>query len=257
MSPRSGLDYFFDGVHLAFSPGIRRFTLLPLIINLLLVGTALYYLFTHLNDWINQWLNALPSFLSWLYYLLWPLLTITILGTFSYFFSTLANFIASPFHGLLAEKVEQKITGEIESDLSLFSVLKDTPRILLREGQKLLYVIPRALGLFLLLLIPGLGQTLGPIVWFLFTAWILAIQYCDYSFDNHKVDFKVMRNQLKQKPGKTYGFGMIVALLTTVPVVNLFIMPIAVCGATAMWVGEFKYSHTNHSASASKTISTK
>ncbi|MDG4871044.1 EI24 domain-containing protein, partial [Guyparkeria sp. 1SP6A2] len=76
----------------------------------------------------------------------------------------------------------------------------------------------------------------------LFTAWILAIQYCDYSFDNHKVDFKVMRNQLKQKPGKTYGFGMIVALLTTIPVVNLFIMPIAVCGATAMWVGEFKYS---------------
>ncbi|WP_438881878.1 EI24 domain-containing protein, partial [Bacillus cereus group sp. Bce001] len=72
-----------------------------------------------------------------------------------------------------------------------------------------------------------MGQTLGPIVWFLFTAWILAIQYCDYSFDNHKVDFKVMRNQLKQKPGKTYGFGMIVALLTTIPVVNLFIMPIA------------------------------
>ncbi|MGT0150078.1 hypothetical protein ACT691_13365 [Vibrio metschnikovii] len=26
-------------------------------INVLLIGTALYYLFTHLNDWIAQWLD--------------------------------------------------------------------------------------------------------------------------------------------------------------------------------------------------------
>ncbi|MCG6326383.1 sulfate transporter CysZ, partial [Vibrio alginolyticus] len=103
--PRSGLGYFFYGFDIAVSPGIRRFVLMPLLANILLVGGALYYLFSHLDSWINNWMGQIPVWLSWLSYLLWPLLVITILATFSYFFSTLANFIAAPFNGLLAEKV--------------------------------------------------------------------------------------------------------------------------------------------------------
>ncbi|MCG3727962.1 sulfate transporter CysZ [Vibrio cincinnatiensis] len=239
-SQHSGFGYFIEGIKLAFSPGIRRFVLLPLFANLLLVGGAMYYLFTHLDSWINQWIDALPDFLSWLSYLLWPLLTLTILGTFSYFFSTLANFIAAPLNGLLAEKVEQKITGQTVSEQSIWGLIKDTPRILLRECRKMAYIIPKAIGLFLLLLIPALGQTVGPILWFIFTAWMLSIQYCDYPFDNHKVDFNAMRHSLKQKQSKAYGFGMIISILTAIPVLNLFIMPVAVCGATSMWVNEFK-----------------
>lgn len=237
---RSGLGYFFYGFDIAVSPGIRRFVLMPLLTNILLVGGALYYLFSHLDSWINDWMGQIPDWLSWLSYILWPLLVITILATFSYFFSTLANFIAAPFNGLLAEKVEEKLTGKKVNDDGVLAVVKDVPRIMAREWRKLVYVLPKAIGLFILLLIPALGQTLGPILWFIFTAWMLAIQYCDYPFDNHKVTFNDMRNSLKQKQGKAYTFGMLVSVLTTIPVVNLFVMPVAVCGATAMWVNEFR-----------------
>lgn len=237
---RSGFGYFFYGLELALSPGIRRFVIMPLLANILLVGGALLYLFSHLDSWINQWMGQIPDWLSWLSYILWPLLVVTILATFSYFFSTLANFVAAPFNGLLAEKVEEKLTGHTINDEGILAVIKDVPRIMAREWRKLLYTLPKAIGLFLLLLIPALGQTLGPILWFLFTAWMLAIQYCDYPFDNHKVAFNDMRNNLKQKQGKAYGFGMLVSVLTTIPIINLFVMPVAVCGATAMWVSEFK-----------------
>ncbi|MCW8332656.1 sulfate transporter CysZ [Vibrio paucivorans] len=237
---RTGFGYFFYGIELALAPGIRRFVLMPLLANIVLVGGALFYLFSNMGVWIDQLMGQLPEFLSWLSYLLWPLVVITILGTFSYFFSTLANFIAAPFNGLLAEKVEEKLVGNRINDDSLFDTLKDTPRIMAREWRKLVYVLPKAIGLFLLLLIPALGQTVGPILWFIFTAWILAIQYCDYPFDNHKVSFNDMRYKLKQKQSKAYGFGALVALFTTIPVLNLIIMPVAVCGATAMWVAEFK-----------------
>ncbi len=240
---RSGLGYFFYGFDIAVSPGIRRFVLMPLLTNILLVGGALYYLFSHLDSWINDWMGQIPDWLSWLSYILWPLLVITILATFSYFFSTLANFIAAPFNGLLAEKVEEKLTGKKVNEDGVLAVVKDVPRIMAREWRKLLYVLPKAIGLFLLLLIPALGQTLGPILWFIFTAWMLAIQYCDYPFDNHKVSFNDMRNSLKQKQGKAYGFGFLVAFLTTIPIINLIVMPVAVCGATAMWVNEFKRNH--------------
>ncbi|MCE7602685.1 sulfate transporter CysZ [Vibrio fluvialis] len=242
---RSGLGYFFYGFDIAVSPGIRRFVLMPLLTNILLVGGALYYLFSHLDIWINDWMGQIPDWLSWLSYILWPLLVITILATFSYFFSTLANFIAAPFNGLLAEKVEEKLTGKKVSDDGVLAVVKDVPRIMAREWRKLVYVLPKAIGLFILLLIPALGQTLGPILWFIFTAWMLAIQYCDYPFDNHKVTFNDMRNSLKQKQGKAYTFGMLVSVLTTIPVVNLFVMPVAVCGATAMWVNEFRGQYVN------------
>ena len=237
---RSGFGYFFYGLELALSPGIRRFVIMPLLANILLVGGALFYLFSHLDSWINQWMGQIPDWLSWLSYILWPLLVLTILATFSYFFSTLANFVAAPFNGLLAEKVEEKLTGHTINDEGILAVIKDVPRIMSREWRKLVYTLPKAIGLFLLLLIPALGQTLGPILWFLFTAWMLAIQYCDYPFDNHKVSFHDMRNNLKQKQGKAYGFGMLVSVLTTIPIINLFVMPVAVCGATAMWVSEFK-----------------
>lgn len=242
---RSGLGYFFYGFDIAVSPGIRRFVLMPLLTNILLVGGALYYLFSHLDSWINDWMGQIPDWLSWLSYILWPLLVITILATFSYFFSTLANFIAAPFNGLLAEKVEEKLTGKKVNDDGVLAVVKDMPRIMAREWRKLVYVLPKAIGLFILLLIPALGQTLGPILWFIFTAWMLAIQYCDYPFDNHKVTFNDMRNSLKQKQGKAYTFGMLVSVLTTIPVVNLLVMPVAVCGATAMWVNEFRGQYVN------------
>lgn len=237
---RSGFGYFFYGLELAVKPGIRQFVLLPLLANVLLVGGALFYLFSHLDVWIEQLMGQLPGFLSWLSYILWPLLVLTILATFSYFFSTLANFVAAPFNGLLAEKVEEHLTGRAVNDDGMLAVVKDTPRILAREWKKLLYVLPKAIGLFILLLIPALGQTLGPILWFGFTAWMLAVQYCDYPFDNHKVPFNEMRNSLKQKQGKAYSFGALVAIFTTIPILNLIVMPVAVCGATAIWVAEFK-----------------
>ena len=69
---------------------------------------------------------------------------------------------------------------------------------------------------------------------------MLAIQYCDYPFDNHKVPFSTMRKALKLQWKHSYGFGISVYLLSLVPLINLLIMPVAVCGATAMWVDKFR-----------------
>lgn len=58
--------------------------------------------------------------------------------------------------------------------------MKDVPRIMKREWQKFAWYLPRAIVLLILYFIPGIGQTIAPVLWFLFSAWMLAIQYCDY-----------------------------------------------------------------------------
>ena len=49
-----------------------------------------------------------------------------------------------------------------------------------------------------------------------------------------------MKNELAIKRNITVTFGGLVSLCTFVPAVNLVIIPVAVCGATAMWVNEYR-----------------
>lgn len=239
-SSGNGFHYFAQGWQLIRLPGIRRFVLIPLLINILLMGGTFIWLFMRLGEWLPALMSYVPDWLQWLSYILWPLTVISILLVFSYFFSTIANWIAAPFCGLLAEQLEGRLTGKPLPDSGWGAMVKDIPRIMKREWQKLAYYLPRALVLLLLYFIPGFGQTIAPVLWFLFSAWMLAIQYCDYPFDNHKVPFQQMRQALRRHKTHNMQFGALVSLFTMIPILNLAIMPVAVCGATAMWVDRYR-----------------
>ncbi|ARU94829.1 sulfate transporter CysZ [Tatumella citrea] len=236
----NGIHYFRQGWQLATLPGIRRYVIVPLLVNIVLMGAAFSWLFFRLEQWIPRLLGHIPHWLQWLDYLLWPLAILSLLLIFGYFFSTLANWIAAPFCGLLAEQLESRLTGHPLADGGWKGLIKDLPRIMLREWQKLKYYLPRAIILLLIHFIPVVGQTLAPLLWFLFGAWMMAIQYCDYPFDNHRVPFLQMRRTLATHRTAHLQFGALVSIFTLVPLVNLVIMPVAVCGATAMWVDHYR-----------------
>ncbi len=99
-TPRSGVYYFSQGWKLIGLPGIRRYVFLPLLVNVLLMGAAFWWLFTRLGSWIPSLMSHVPDWLQWLNYLLWPVVVLSILLVFGYFFSTIANWIAAPFSGL-------------------------------------------------------------------------------------------------------------------------------------------------------------
>lgn len=242
-APKNGVSYFAEGWRLIRLPGIRRFVLLPLLVNFVLMGGAFWWLLSQLNRWIPALLSYVPAWLHWLSYLLWPLAVISVLLVFGYFFSTIANWIAAPFNGLLAEQLEARLTGSPPPDTGIMELIGDIPRIMKREWQKFIWYLPRAFGLLVLYFVPGVGQTLAPILWFLFSAWMLAIQYCDYPFDNHKVSFVDMRAALREEKVINMQFGSLVSLFTLIPVLNLVIMPVAVCGATALWVERYRAHH--------------
>ena len=237
---KSAISYLLTGLQLIRQPGLRLFVILPLLTNFLLFSGGLFWLFSSLDAMTQGIINQLPEWLSWLSYLIWPLAIITILLVFSFIFGMVANWLAAPFNGLLAEQVEQRLTGQQSQEVSIRMLIKDIPRLFLREWQKFLYFLPRALFCLLLFFVPVLGQTLAPVLWLLFCGWMAAIQYCDYPFDNHKIPFHTMRAQLREHKTVNMTFGVLVTLLTSIPLLNLFIMPIAICGATAMWVDRYR-----------------
>ncbi len=245
INKRSGVSYFSQGFSLITVQGLRRFVFVPLFINLCLFAGAFYYLFGEIAIAIHYIVNLIPEWLGWLkdglVYALWPIALISVLLIFALIFGTLANWIAAPFNGLLAEKVEQHLTGQTIDSSGMADLVKDLPRTFGRELTKLLYYIPRAIGFIILFFIlPVIGQVL----WFLFNGWMMAVQYTDYPFDNHKIPFTTMKQQLNERKSLSFSFGLTVSVFSLIPIVNFIVMPVAICGATAMWVEQFKPQHT-------------
>lgn len=232
-----GMEYFFSGFKLITQKGLKRFVLIPLLINIVLFISSMFLLIAKFSEWITAFINWLPSILSWLEWLIWPMAIFVTIFSYGMLFTVITNFIAAPFNGLLSEKVELHLTGQKINDDGLADIVKDVPRMLGREWTKLCYYLPRAIGFFILLwVLPVIGQVL----WVMFTCWMYAVQYKDYPFDNHKISFNEMKSDLKQKQTLSYGFGLAVMLLTAIPIVNLIVMPVAVCGATRLWVDQYR-----------------
>ncbi|ATC99000.1 sulfate transporter CysZ [Pseudoalteromonas spongiae] len=235
-----GFEYFLSGFSLISQKGLKRFVLIPLLINLVLFGSSLFFIIGWIEQGVNYVNGYLPDFLSWLEFIIWPSALLLVLFIYSMVFTVITNFIAAPFNGLLSEKVELYLTGQRVNDDGLADLLKDVPRMLGRELAKLMYYLPKALlFLILLLFIPVFGQ----VMWFLFSAWMFAVQYIDYPFDNHKIPFAEARQHLKQKQGLSYGFGSAVLIFSMVPIVNLIVMPVAVCGATRLFVENYRINY--------------
>lgn len=236
-NPVKGGRYVLRGLALLAEKKLRVFVLIPLIINILLFSIALSVLFNQLPNWIDSWLSLLPGFLSFLEFILYPLFALTAVLVVYYSFSILANILAAPFNGLLSERVEQMVSKREVADASFKELVAIIPRSIGREFAKLAYYIPRLILLLILSFIPGINL-FAPLFWFLFGAWMMVIQYCDYPMDNNNVSFSAMRSQLKKQRFTGLGFGALVQLGMMVPILNFIMMPVAVIGATLYWIEE-------------------
>ncbi|HAB02945.1 MAG TPA: sulfate transporter CysZ [Pseudomonas sp.] len=234
----SGPQYLREGLKLVLSPGLRLFVLLPLTINLLLFGGLIYFAGHQFSLWLDALMPTLPDWLSFLSYILWPLFVALLVLMVFFTFTLVANVIAAPFNGFLAEKVEVVVRGQ--DPFPAFSwgeLVAMVPRTFGREMRKLGYFLPRAIGLFILSLIPVVNVIAAPL-WLLFGVWMMAIQYIDYPADNNKMSWQDMLAWLRQKRWQSLGFGGITYLALLIPVVNVLMMPAAVAGATLFWVRE-------------------
>jgi CysZ protein len=56
--------------------------------------------------------------------------------------------------------------------------------------------------------------------------------------DNHQLGFRDVKEAVRRRRLSSLGFGGIVALCTGIPVINFFVVPSAVVGATLLWCEE-------------------
>ena len=239
----SGIRYFFRGLGLISEPGIRGFVLFPVLINLLIFSAVTWFLLGLTDDFTTWVTGALGDWVESFLWLVWLVLGLLWLILYGYSFSIISNSIAAPFYGLLAERVQAKVTGKAPDEpLNLRTFLAMVKRTMIREWQKLLYILPRLLGLLVvsipLSFIPVIGMVV-PALWFIWSAWSLSLQNLDYAADNNLVTFPDMKTSMKKHRVYCLSFGSAVAIAAAIPVFNLLAIPAAVAGGTALWLEQW------------------
>lgn len=234
----TAFTYMKKGLLLLKNPIIRTYALIPILINIIIaigVIIGLHHSFSSLTSWLD---NLLPSWLHWLDWLIWLLYSASLIFFFIYLFNIVANIIAAPFNGFLAEAVQRHYNIPIQNRQSTFKVMMSAIK---RQMDILLYCIPLGLGGTILFFIP-LINIFAPLIWFLLSAWMMTLQYSDYAFDNNHIYFKTMKKALGTRRSLSLSFGGFIVILSMIPLLNLIIIPTAVISATLIYLDNFHES---------------
>jgi CysZ protein len=97
-----------------------------------------------------------------------------------------------------------------------------------------------ALLVVIISVIPGLNFA-APFLWIILGAWMMSLQFIDYPMDNHRLPFREVREACSARRGTSIGFGVIVAFVSGIPILNLALIPAAVAGATLLWCDELRH----------------
>lgn len=239
-NPITGINYLIQGFGIVFKPGLRRYVVIPLLINFIIFGGLIWFGASQFEVLLAMFLPQLPEWLQWLEWLFWVIFVIASLLILFFAFSVLANIIGAPFNGLLAEAVEHYLTGHLPEEAGGWKkMLVDIGPTMLDEMRKLAYFIGWSIPFLILFIIPVIN-IIAPFAWIAFSAWMLTIEYADYPMGNHGMRSDEQKIRLKKKRFLSLGFGGAVTVATMVPILNFLVMPAAVAGATAMWVREYK-----------------
>ena len=241
-NPFSGAAYFINGLSLIKANGLRRYVLVPLLINIIIFSAGLWFAIAQFEIFISWALSSLPDWLSWLEWIMWPLFTLTFYGLVFFGFSIIANIIAAPFNGPLAAAVERHISGTQNTAITkpFTQEVKDS---IVNELVKLKHSLYLMMPLVFLSLISFAFPLISPLVavlWMIYTVWVLTLEYADFPMANHAMSFPAIREKLASKRILSLGFGSMVLLATMIPFINFLVMPVAVAGATKMYINEFK-----------------
>jgi CysZ protein len=217
------LESFIQAFSLLKQPGIKQFLILPVLINLVIYTLAFYFGFNALTDWSN---SLIPTWLSWIDWLLFPVIASLFFVTGIFTFTLLANLVASPFYGQLSHYILKRIHTSDHSPSAL-----SWQSSLTSEFRKMTYIVIRLIPLLILFVIPGINLV-APFFWALFACWGMAMEFLAYPMDEYSYTFEEQKIILRQNRTGTLVFGAIIAIGMTIPLVNLIAGQFAVISAS-------------------------
>jgi CysZ protein len=235
-NPVYAMQCLMKGLSWLGKTSLRKFLLMPILINLVLYSVAFVLAYVYLLDFIA---HLIPAWLHWLAWLLKPLFFICFVLVGFFTFTVLANLIASPFYGKLASKtlaliIENKPeqTEEQEAENSEFEFSEPNwLQVMSGELRRIAYLLKWMCVLVIVSLIPGLNL-ISPLFWAIFGAWGCALEFFAYPLENKGLLFQEQKSAVANVRFGALSFGAVVLAGLSLPFFNLIVAPAAVIAAT-------------------------
>jgi len=217
--------------HMARHPGLWRYGVVPVLLNLLittmllvvLVGLAVLF-FSRLHPWFaDGWLWRLAEILFGL------LLLGCVLGLALVAYLVLQGILCGHFYGKLARQVVLQLGARPEEikEVPLSYQVADT----LRDVGFLAVVNAACIAVQI---VPGIGSILGICGGYYFNCFTFGLDFFDHPLALRGVRRREKRAFAKRHRAHTLGLGTAVLALTLLPVVNAVLLTTAVTGAVLL-----------------------
>jgi CysZ protein len=241
LPPSSGPVDFFRGLALPFRAvrvmlGTPRLVLLSIVSALVTSGVLLGLVVAWWGpafDWATR-LVGTGSWRSWVAPVVGFLFFA--LGTFVSAL-TLPNLVLAPLQDPISEATETRCGDFIAPPFVLRGAVKGT---LFSLGHTLLRLVTQLLGLAVLVplnLIPGAGSVAWAIAGSTWGMFCLAIEHLSNPMARHLYPFGQVVIVLRRRVWLALGFGAALWVMLWVPIVNFFLMPVAVVAGTLLYRG--------------------
>ncbi len=233
-----GLATPFKGIKFLLSnlPLVRYF-LIPFGINILIFGIGTWIFYAYFGDLIS-WV---PTWEAWYGKILYYLVSVVFILLYALFmvfgFTAIGSIIASPFLDVLSQRTEEIYLGKtIDEPFSFKILIKDSSAAVTNEIKKLSMFLALQIILLLANFIPVLGSIFYAIAAPLLTIFFLAFEYMDFTFSRKRETFGQKTRFIFKNKGACMGMGASFFFTTIIPFINFFVMPIAVIGATLLYL---------------------
>jgi CysZ protein len=215
------------------------YAVMPLVINSAII-TALGVLAVIFFPDLRNLLWSYPAS-GWLLQVLWygasVLLGIVMVLALFVLFIILSGVIAGPFNSKLSRYTRESLSGKKLDPAG--GIYVDVILTLLNEVKKLFYFVGLQLLILPLNIIPVVGNLAYIVIGGYLTWMFLAYAFLEYAIEQEDwvISMRQRRQYMRARRGAALGFGSAVSLVFLIPIVDLFLAPVAVVGAAMLYEG--------------------
>jgi CysZ protein len=224
-------DGFRGASHIFRHPRLWIWVLLPAVI----IAILLILLIGALIAWLSPFIAAVAAYLpgEWAGNVIKILLGIILtIASFSVVFS-IASIIAGPFNELLSEAIEEQITGTKGGKFRVLGFLHDIAIGLIHSLRRIfIYLLTMGLLLIVGLVIPVVGTAVAALGSWIATARFASYDAYDSVFSRRRMAYRAKLQYLNHNLWRSMGLGGVMAVMSIIPLLNLFALSMGAAGAT-------------------------
>ena len=145
------------------------------------------------------------------------------------------SLVLAPLQDPISEATEEHCGNFTAPPFSIARTVKSAAFSIAHTASRLFIFATGYIVLLPLHIVPGIGSVTYAVLSTTWGCWWLCAEYVSGPMARHLMPFRAVRAALRRRSMATLGFGLALYLMLFVPVLNFFLVPLAVVGGTLLF----------------------